>query len=381
MIKNLTQYLAAAEQIEESIETMLKDIQTDSTKLSQFLASASNHHRFLPDIEIEDIDFYKKILFNRHFSKAIESQTDFQLINDITAVEGDTSFLNDIEKKPYIFSTFHYGPIGAIAIWLQCTAGFNLSMLAISEGVSSEMLHKDANADFDIIPADSADVMLRMLHRLREGKSLQVSVDGMWGVTKDDERKSFARIQFLGNSFCCKKGIPSLSFSSGVPIIPVIARRDPLGKIILHFDSPIYPDRKIPKDIFVTATLQKCYNSFAQILRKHPDQWEFWMMIDQLFEEPKSEPMIKLSAFQKVLNLFRDEQYRFNREIYEVRNLGEKKIYLFNRRTKNCFGISKNLSHYLKTLPMEGKKMNIVKKQINQTLLSDLVNRKVLIVT
>jgi lauroyl/myristoyl acyltransferase len=380
MIKNLTQYLAAAEQIEESIETMLTDIQSDAIKLGQFLASASNHHRFLPDVEMEDIDFYKKILFNRHFSKAIESQTDFQLINDITAVEGDISFLNDVEKKPYIFSTFHYGPIGAIAIWLQCTAGFNLSMLAISQGVSSEMLHKDANSDFDIIPADSADVMLKMLYRLREGKSLQVSVDGMWGVTKDDERKSFARINFLGNSFCCKKGIPLLSYSSGVPIIPVIARRDPLGKIILHFDSPIYPDRKIPKDFFVTTTLQKCYDSFAQILRKHPDQWEFWMIIDQLFEESKSEPVRKPTAFQKVLNLFREEQYRFNREIYEVCNLGEKKIYLFNRRTKNCFGISRNLSHYLRTLPTEGKKLNIVRKQINQTLLSDLVSRKVLIV-
>lgn len=381
MIKNLTQYLAAAQQVKESINTELMGIQSNATKLGQFLVSASNRHRFLPTVEIEDMDFYKKILFNRHFSKAIESQTDYQLINSITEVEGDTAFLNEIDKKPYIFSTFHYGPMGAIAIWLQCTAGFNLSMLAISEGVSREMLHKDAYSGFEVIPANAPDVMLRMLHKLREGKSLQVTVDGMWGVTKDEERKSFDRIQFLEHTYCCKKGIPLLSYSSGVPIIPVIARRDPLGKIILHFDSPIYPDRKTSKHVFVTQTLQKCYDLFTKILMKHPDQWEFWMMIDQLFEETKQEQVKPRITFQNFLKLFRDGKYRFNRENYEICNLEGKKAYIFNRKTKNCFGVSKNLSQYLSVLPVEGKEIKVIKKQINKTLLTDLIDRKVLIVT
>ena len=159
---------------------------------------------------------------------------EFDLMESLVEIEGDTNFLSDLGKKPFLFTTFHFGPIGAISQWL-IRKGFDLTMLTISEGVSKEMLHSEAPTGFDVIHADSPDVMLKMMYKLKEGKSLKVTVDGMWGVTKDEARKSFSRIKFLGNTFLCKKGIPMLSYSSGVPIIPVIARRDPLGKVIIRF--------------------------------------------------------------------------------------------------------------------------------------------------
>jgi lauroyl/myristoyl acyltransferase len=379
MVKTLTQYLSLAENVNQTIDQELAQIQSDTGKLREFLASSSNRQRFIPDVAIDDIDFYKGILFNRYFSKSVESQADFDLMESLVEIEGDISFLNDLGKKPFLFTTFHFGPIGAISQWL-IRKGFELTMLTISEGVSKEMLHNQAPTTFDVLHADSPDVMLQMMYRLKEGKSLKVTVDGMWGVTKDETRKSFARIKFLDNTFLCKKGIPLLSYASGVPIIPVIARRDPLGKVILRFGSPIQPNRSIPKEKFVTDTLQDCYDFFTDILRKHPSQWEFWFIMDQLFEKPELVVTInKTTIFKQFLTLFQEGKYRFNNEKYEVCRLNEQKAYLFDRNTFGCFGVSRNLSGYLKALPNEGRNRKIVKKHLKDGLLQDLLSRGVLL--
>ncbi|PWK23905.1 hypothetical protein LV89_03113 [Arcicella aurantiaca] len=379
MVKTLTQYLSFANEVKQNIDQELTKIQADNGKLREFLASSSNRQRFLPDFKIDDMDFYKDVLFNRYFGKAVESQTDFDLMHSLIEVEGDTSFLNDLGKKPFLFTTFHFGPIGAISQWLQ-RHGFELTMLTISEGVSKEMLHTDAPSTFDVLHADSPDVMLKMMYKLKEGKSLKVTVDGMWGVTKDEAKKSFAKIKFLDNTFMCKKGIPALSYASGVPIIPVIARRDPLGKIILRFGNPIQPSRSIPKEQFITDTLQECYDFFTDILRKHPSQWDFWFIMDQLFEKPTLEIHLnKATILKQFLALFKEGKYRFNNEKYEVCSLNEQKAYLFDRKTLGCFGVSRNLSGYLKALPTEGRNRKIVKNHLKQGLLDDLLNRGVLV--
>jgi lauroyl/myristoyl acyltransferase len=383
MVKTLTKYLSLADEVKQTIDQELAQIQSDSGKLREFLASSSNRQRFIPDVEIDDMGFYKDVLFNRYFGKSVESQTDFDLMESLIEIEGDTSFLKDIGKKPFLFTTFHFGPIGAISQWLQ-RKGFPLTMLTISEGVSKEMLHSDAPSTFDVLHADSPEVMIQMMYKLKEGKSLKVTVDGMWGVTKDEARKSFARIKFLDNTFLCKKGIPLLSYATGVVIIPVIARRDPLGKIIIRFDSPIQPDRSIPKEKFVTDTLQNCYDFFTDILRKHPAQWDFWFIMDQLFEKPDlvitiNKATIRTAIYKQFLALFQEGKYRFNNEKYEVCGLNEQKAYLFDRKTLGCFGVSRNLSGYLKALPSEGRNRKIVKKHLKDGLLQDLLNRGVLL--
>ena len=379
MINTLSEYLSSAKEVQDNIEQELTQIQADGENLRKFLASSSNRQRFMPEVKIEDDTFYKDILFNRYFVKAVESKTEFDLMESLIEIEGDTSFLSEIGKKPFLFTTFHFGPIGAISQWL-IRKGFELTMLTISDGVSKEMLHNEAPVTFDVIPADSPDVMLQMMYKLKEGRSLKVTVDGMWGVTKDEARKSFARINFLGNTFLCKKGIPSLSYASGVPIIPVIARRDPVGKIILRFGTPIQPSRRIPKEEFITNTLQTCYDFFTEILLKHPSQWEFWFIMDQLFEIPETiVPETKASIFKQFLALFQEGKYRFNNEKYEVCRLNEKKAFLFDRKTLGCFGVSRNLSGYLKALPDEGRNQKIVKKYLKEGLLQDLLSREVLL--
>ncbi|MEA5460866.1 hypothetical protein VB796_17535 [Arcicella sp. LKC2W] len=379
MVTTLAQYLSLADEVKQNIDREVAQIQADNGKLREFLASSSNRQKFLPHVEIDDMTFFKDVLFNRYFGKAVESQTDFDLMESLIEIEGDTSFLNDLGKKPFLFTTFHFGPIGAISQWLL-RKGFDLTMLTISEGVSKEMLHNEAPSNFDVIHADSPDVMLKMMYQLKEGKSLKVTVDGMWGVTKDESRKSFARIKFLENTFLCKKGIPSLSYASGVPIIPVIARRDPLGKIILRFGTPIQPSRSIPKEKFITDTLQECYDFFADILRKQPSQWDFWFIMDQLFEQPTLEIHLdKATIFKQFLTLFKTGKYRFNNEKYEVCSLNEQKAFLFDRKTLGCFGVSRNLSRYLKALPREGRQRKIVKNHLKQGLLDDLLNRGVLV--
>jgi hypothetical protein len=190
MVKTLTQYLSLADEVKQTIDQELAQIQSDSGKLREFLASSSNRQRFIPDVEIDDMGFYKDVLFNRYFGKSVESQTDFDLMESLIEIEGDTSFLKDLGKKPFLFTTFHFGPIGAISQWLQ-RKGFPLTMLTISEGVSKEMLHSDAPSTFDVLHADSPDVMIQMMYKLKEGKSLKVTVDGMWGVTKDEARNFF----------------------------------------------------------------------------------------------------------------------------------------------------------------------------------------------
>ena len=379
MVKSLSKYLYLAKEVKNDIVQELTTIQSDSTKMREFLASSTNRQRFIPEIELDDMNFFEDILFNRRFVKTVESKMDFDLMESIIEIEGDTCFLNDLGKKPFLFTTFHFGPIGTISQWL-IRKGFDLTMLTISEGVSKEMLHSEAPTGFDVIHADSPDVMLQMMYKLKEGKSLKVTVDGMWGVTKDEARKSFSRIKFLGNTFLCKKGIPMLSYSSGVPIIPVIARRDPLGKVIIRFGSPIQPNRSIPKEEFVTNTLQICYDFFTDILLKHPSQWEFWFIMDQLFEIPEKAILEnKASIFKQFLALFQEGKYRFNSEKYEVCRLNDQKAYLFDRKTLGCFGVSRNLSGYLKALPNEGRNQKIVKNYLKEGLLQDLLSREVLL--
>jgi lauroyl/myristoyl acyltransferase len=380
MIQSIQQYIEAVKTIKLQVDRQCDKLQEQPEVLRDFLSSTVNLHKFFPNQNHDDLTFAKKVMMHEKL-KTIERYIDLDTMYSMIEIEGDVDFLNYVGKRPYIFASFHYGTLGPIIAWIM-REGFHLSMLsATNQGLKGEMLHDSAPENIEVLDASSVDVMIKLVHNMRSNKCVFGLMDGIWGVTKDEEKKSFSNVELMNHTFSFKKGLSMLSYAAGAHIIPVIALRDSeSGKFIIRFEKPIEVSQQLEKNKFIENSLQKCFDIFQTYLNKYPEQWDFWNVCHQFLAEtivPKqvvTRPTIKQRIFQ-YLNL---GSYKFNREQYDI-CIGGYKNYIIKKQNQSCFAVSKNLSQFLKQLPIEGQKTIIVKKQINEKILDDLIKNKVLV--
>jgi lauroyl/myristoyl acyltransferase len=381
MITSLQQYQGAFDAIHVEVDNECANIEESPEILREFLNSSVNLHRFFPEKKHDDLAYFKKVLVHNKL-KVLERHIDFEtLVNGKMKIEGDLEFLTNVGKKPYIFASFHYGILGAIVTYL-ISVGFEISMLSAAENdTNGSAVHEQANDEIEVLDVSSVDVMIKLVHSMRSNKCIFGLMDGIWGVNKDEERKSFSKVNLMNHSFLFKKGISMLSYATGAQIVPVVCKRDTeSGMFVIRFEKPIEVSRKLDKNNFIETSLQKCFNVLEEYLQENPDQWDFWNNCHQFIDKNSlpQKQIIKPTIRQMIIQFLNKGSYKFNYDQFDI-CMGGIKNYLFKKENQSCFAISNNLSKFLKHLPIDGQKMENVKKQINKKILTDLIKKKVLI--
>ena len=366
-IQSLTEYSQVWHGIRQGLDQEFGQIAKTPVQLKEFFSFVTNKRRFLPDSAPQnELTFYKSLLHNQRVNLFLDYRTDINLLLDRFMVSGDLGFLQ--QPGPFVFATFHFGPFPLIGYQLN-RLGFNTSVLTI-EGISHEMIHQDTTDGLDILHSGSTSVLADMMADLNEGKSVMSFVDGNLGVVKQLDTRSFVPVPFLGDTFFCKKGIPLLSYLTNVPVIPLITYRNGPEEIRMVVDAPIYPDRKLSRDVYAQQVLQRCYALFERHLRQTPDQWEFWNLLGKYMASELERPAAPHPTPADPLGT-----YLFNKARYDLIQVQETP-FLFDRQGRGYFPISPVLARLLTDC---GQNADALRTNLPNPLLEDLVKRSVLV--
>jgi lauroyl/myristoyl acyltransferase len=352
----------------QNVEYVKNNLAVDATMQKEYLFYRANKHTFLPESPINDELLFEKIQFNKRL-RILEDGTATDVLMSRMSCEGNTDFLQEKNHKPYIFCSFHFGPFMQLGPLLY-HQGIDFSVLT-EPGISHRQLHHSAAEDeLKVMHSNSSDILINMIEDLRNNKSLIVFLDGGQGSTIDQEKKSYIPIEFLGQSFYVKKGIPSLSYIANVPIIPLISYRTVTGEMKVFFANPIVPDRTKPREVFVKQMIQQCFDAFTPYLLQYPEQFTLWHSLHKYMDVPAQNkedmtlPAIGKCRFNAVrYSLFKDPQSN----------------YLFDNKTKQCLAISEGVWNLLQKFPHDGVQVEWLTKSPNISMWQEFARKEILI--
>jgi KDO2-lipid IV(A) lauroyltransferase len=338
--------------------------------LVRFAIFSANLTNFMPEIPAsEHADLFKKLLK----SLAFESfDRNILNITDLCAIKGNISALN-LPQKPQIFCTFHLGSYRIIAN-LLIRLGHNFSTIVRKEvyqqqmeslmGYTANMKKKYKTAsEVHVLNAEEPNIVLKLLRELKAGRSLLVYLDG--NVGSGEEKP--AKIDFLSQQINIRKGMPYLSYISGVPLVPLISYRQPDFSNIMYIGEPIEVDKTISRDQYSSSALQQLFDFFSKYVASFPEQWEGWNYIHHALgiEQGESESIPPPSAYKRV-------SYEFNRNRYSIFELQDAPV-LFDKRHYSTFEISDSLRNYLLKSPFTNPKRTLGKPVFQELVRQEII--------
>ena len=370
LITTPDEYHQATTALRTAVGQMGETLEQDVKSMTEFLRYRAAKQQFFPHHPDDDRTFYLESQYNIQLSAQLEHRMDRGLLLSQATAEGDTAFVQQQGRQAYIFCTFHFGSYQMVGAMLR-QLGFDFSVLTLREGITADMLHQAGGSEqIDVLHADSPSVMLEMHSVLQSGKSLMAFIDGNPEVISEADRKSYAHVDILGHQLLAKKGIPSLSYATGVPIVPIVSYRTGHGEVRVTFGPPIWPNRALPRATYVQQALQTCYGLLEHYLLARPEQWLYWRMIHNYLALPdKAAPPAAAPG--------PPSHYTFNQERYELYQAGAHS-YLYDRRTQEAFAISGNLLAYLRHIGRTPDKAEAVAVRVNPALRQELLGKHIL---
>ncbi len=293
-------------------------------------------------------------------------------ISDLCKVKGNLSSLHSTQK-PQIFCTFHIGSYRIIAN-LLIRLGHNFSTIVRKEvydqqmeslmGYTAQMKEKyPTKSEVHVLNAEDPNIILKLLRELKAGRSLLVYLDG--NVGSGDEK--LEQINFLSQKINARKGMPYLSYVSGVPLVPLISYRQPDLSNILYVGEPIAVDKTVSRDEYSSITLQRLFDFFAKYIVSFPEQWEGWNYIHHAINnDDKPIPVPPPSAYQRV-------KYEFNQSRYRIFELQDAPV-LFDKYHYSTYEISESLRNYLLKSPFTNPK-----RVLGKPVFQELVRQEIII--
>ena len=369
MITTLNEYKRQSQILLQENEQYVKDsLVNDALMQKEYLFYKANKRTFLPESLLDDGLLFAKMQFNKRL-RILEDNTATDVLMGGMSCEGNMDFLENSSKQPYIFCSFHFGPFMQIGPVLY-HQGIDFSVLT-EPGILHHQLHHTATQEeLKVMHSDSSNILINMINDLKKNKSMIVFLDGGQGSTIDQEKKSYLSIDFLGQPFHVKKGIPSLSYIANVPIIPLISYRTEAGEMKIFFGNPIAPDRTKPRELYVKQMIQECFDTFSTYLVKYPEQFTLWHSLHKYMDSPKE-------------NLVMDElpkigKCRFNALRYSFFK-DQKANYLFDNKTRKCLAISEGVWTLLQKFPPEGIQVEWLSKSPNISLWQEFARKEILV--
>lgn len=373
MITTSEEYRQATQALRQSVEAATRNLENNKMLMGDFLRYRAAKNLFFPKLAADDLTFFRQAQYNVQLSGHLERLVAGPVLLGQATAEGDLAFVQQRGQQPYIFCTFHFGSYQTIGFLLQ-QLGFDFAVLTLREGITSGMIHHAIEASgysLDVLHADSPNVMLEMQHVLQRGKSVMAFIDGNADTIKEADYKSHAHVRLLEQTLLAKKGIPTLSYATGVPIVPIVSYRTESEEVRVVFGSPIWPDRSVARARYVQHALQTCYSQLEHYLRPRPEQWLYWRLIQNYLElasRPDEHPAPGSDG---------PTHYIFNQARYELHQTSQAG-FLRNRRTQEVLAISAKLSAYLQHTTTAPTEVAVVRARLHPTLLQELLGTQVL---
>ncbi|MFN8344912.1 MAG: hypothetical protein U0X91_07910 [Spirosomataceae bacterium] len=365
---NFANYRRALLDCEEALNRV--NLSQEEGYLVRFAIFSANLTNFLPEIPVsEHAELFKKLLTNLAFESFDRNILN---IRDLCTVKGNAEAL-EVTDKPKIFCTFHMGSYRIIANML-IRKGHHFSTIVRKEvyhqqweslmDYTAKMKQKYAtDSEVRVLNAEDPNIVLKLLRELKAGRSLLVYLDG--NVGSGEEKP--AQIDFLSQKINLRKGMPYLSYISGIPLLPLISYRRPDFSNIMYVGEPLVIDKTLSREEYSSASLQQLFDFFAKYVASFPEQWEGWNYIHQALnnQEEEIKPMPP-SAYRRV-------NYEFNQSRYSIFELQNASV-LFDKRHYSTYEISDSLRKYLLKSPFTNPK-----RILGTPVFQELVRQEILI--
>ncbi len=338
-------------------------------KLGLFSANLTN---FLPSVtESSHEDIYKNLIRNQtlqNFDREILH------LSDVSDFEGEVSMVTR-NKSPFIFCTFHFGSYWLLINWLgRQNRDFSILVrqeLYEQQSVLFGQYYQNMMDEFgitskvNILNAEEPGILLKLAREIKNGRSLVVFLDGNTGSGKPEDN---TQVNFLGRKLEVRKGIPYLSYLTGVPIIPVIQYRKKNYKNVLRLGKPLTPDPGQSREAFNEKSLQFIYDIFGRHIKSYPDQWEGWNYIHTalILDEEKE-------TNDKMVSEIENDVYRFNHGRYRIFEM-EDNFILFDRNFYRTYEITSDLKSYLSRPAIKSPW-----KKLGENIFGELISKSILI--
>jgi KDO2-lipid IV(A) lauroyltransferase len=312
-------------------------------KYTTFSANVENIMPFIPRTEHEDL--FRELLLQEIFTSFDQRCL---TAGDIVTTSGREEFLVN-NKEPFIYCTYHLGSYRLLTSLLfrkgvDCVLLVGSNMKESQGNILTE--HFEAlrqkyslTNTIRLVDAGSPTAGLTLLREIKAGKSIITYVDGSAETGPEPgEEDKFIPVQFGNRRVLTRKGVGYLSHATGVPIIPVIAYRNPDLTNVLHVSNPIKPIRNSDRDMFCQEAMQQLYDNLWRHVQRYPGQWEGWSHI-QIFLEPETDKSANVSSPWATTPTF-------NGQRYSICDLEEAPV-LFDRRTYQIYEITDDLRDLL----------------------------------
>ncbi len=390
----LKSYNEKAEKIKLSAKEHV-DKAVDKMYLRQFYFTIANLKNLNPDSLIGSTyeETYERLLYLRALTP-LDANHYAERIDECTIKGGVNEVINN-PNEAKIFCVYHTGSYRAIMGYLAML-GYDFSLVidknvydnqgeSIKEVVEKVNTAYDVKSDFDLINAEDFDAAMRMVKRIREGKSLVLYIDGntgTGGVFRHDEK--LEEIDFFNKKLFARQGIAYISFLTNTPIVPVASYRERmeedqigLDNVVLEFLPKIDPALVKSKKEYCLNTTQALYHCLEDLLRKYPLQWEGWLYVHKYLNENKLKEKEEINRVVEP-SLLSSDDLLFNEEKYGLFTFG-KQYFLFDNTSYQTYVIGKEEFILLKKFWLKLKLRGNLTVTINEEVLMRLLSMKVLI--
>lgn len=348
------------------------DLAKERGYLMKFTTFSANVENILPSIPRRD----HETLFHELLLQEIFTTFDQQYLSalDLVKLQGNHTMITKPDG-PKIYCTYHLGSFRLLTGVLfkqgvDCVlmVGSNMKRNqgeAIQTQIDKLRQKFGYTNSFRIIESGSASAGLTVLRELKAGKSLIVYVDGSPETGPEEgQENQFLTVRFGQHRVLTRKGVGYLSHAAGVPIVPVVAYRQPDMTNVLHCLKSIRPIPQSDREMYCQEAMQQLYDGFWPFLKQYPGQWEGWNYI-HLFLKPEA---IKTHFMGYPL-----KRLTFNDSRYSICDLEECPI-LFDRRLYQTFEITEDLRDLLLNI----NQVESVEETVGQEVFSELMTMEIL---
>lgn len=203
-------------------------------------------------------------------------------------------------------------------------------------------------------------------------------LDGNKGVGgRSINKDKLMQVDFLDMTLNVRKGVAFLSYISGVPLLPLSAKRvsENFLENRIKFYPQIFADLADTRDSYIKMAIQKMYCHLENELTEAHEQWECWRYIDQALVVPKQDEL----TLAEMGGLFRP--LHFNKSRYLIFSPPNETLYvLFDRKyyRTTFIGVAfHEILHSIQNTPQAVSDF-LMREGVTSELLSELLRKEIL---
>ena len=188
-------------------------------------------------------------------------------------VQGHTEVIGAIkellaEHRGLVIATPHMGnwDLAGIAAHLEGVVLFTVAANQRNPLVNA-WLNRQRGHGIEVMPRGAA-VLRHTVKRLRQGEAFAILPDVR-------TRRPDLTVPFLGGTANLGRGMAQFARVAGVPILPVIVRRQGWRRHVFAVLPPVFPDKHLDKDVDLPRMTVQVMAGIDAAIRADPGQW-FW---------------------------------------------------------------------------------------------------------